>query len=135
MLPCKVAGRVWHTRTKFAVREGGRRAVTHYRVAERYPRIAPEDPTAPTAVALLHLELETGRTHQIRVHCAAIGHPLVGDTTYGLSYLGVHMRRQALHAASLAFVHPFTGKPLSFASAWPADFAALVERLRARGSP
>jgi 23S rRNA pseudouridine1911/1915/1917 synthase len=128
-------GRDPHARTKFAVRDGGRRAVTHYRVAERYPHIAPEDRTAPTAAALLHLGLETGRTHQIRVHCAAIGHPLIGDTTYGRSYLGMRMRRQALHAASLAFMHPFTGMPVSYTSAWPADFAALVERLRAGGSP
>jgi 23S rRNA pseudouridine1911/1915/1917 synthase len=128
-------GRDPHARTKFAVRDGGRRAVTHYRVAERYPRIAPDDRTAPTAAALLNLELETGRTHQIRVHCAAIGHPIVGDATYGPAYAGVQMRRQALHAASLAFQHPFSGEPLSYASPWPADFAALAERLRAGGSP
>ncbi|MBV8595558.1 MAG: RluA family pseudouridine synthase [Candidatus Eremiobacteraeota bacterium] len=128
-------GRDPQARTKFAVREGGRRAVTHYRTAETYRHIAPEDRSAPTTAALLNVELETGRTHQIRVHSAAIGHPLIGDATYGVAYAGVQMRRQALHAASLAFAHPLTHKPLSYESPWPQDFAALVERLRAGGMP
>jgi len=128
-------GRDPRARTKVAVREGGRRAVTHYRVADAYQHIAPEDRMAPTTAALLSVELETGRTHQIRVHCAAIGHPLIGDATYGVPYAGVHMERQALHAASLAFAHPVTQEPLSYASPWPTDFAALVERLRIGGPP
>jgi 23S rRNA pseudouridine1911/1915/1917 synthase len=128
-------GRDAHARTKFAVREDGRRAVTHYRITESFPRIAALDKTAPTSAALLRFELETGRTHQIRVHAAAIGHPIVGDGTYGPDYPGQTMKRQALHAAELTFTHPFTGEKLRFSAPWPEDFAALVTRLRASGSP
>jgi 23S rRNA pseudouridine1911/1915/1917 synthase len=92
---------------------------------------------APAAVfaALLRVELETGRTHQIRVHCAAIGHPIVGDATYGDPARVSRMPRQALHAAELEFRHPDTGKLLHFTSPWPEDFRLLVERLRAGGAP
>jgi 23S rRNA pseudouridine1911/1915/1917 synthase len=128
-------GRDPHARTKFTVREDGRRAVTHYRIAEPFARIAPADASAPTSAALLRIELETGRTHQIRVHCAAISHPIVGDETYGTDYLNQTMRRQALHAAELAFTHPFSEEKLRFSASPPADFAALVKRLRAGGSP
>jgi 23S rRNA pseudouridine1911/1915/1917 synthase len=128
-------GRDPHARTKFAVREDGRRAVTHYEVAEAFPRIAPADASAPTSAALLRLELETGRTHQIRVHCAAIDHPIIGDDAYGPDYLNQSMRRQALHAAELAFVHPFSGEKLRFTARPPSDFVALVKRLRAGGAP
>jgi 23S rRNA pseudouridine1911/1915/1917 synthase len=83
----------------------------------------------------LRLELETGRTHQIRVHGAAIGHPIIGDQTYGPSVPGLRMKRQALHAAELSFEHPVTGKMLRFASPWPDDFRALAERLRAGEGP
>ena len=106
-------------RTMFAVSRSGRRAVTHYRVVEQLG-----------ACALLEIELETGRTHQIRVHCAAIGHPVVGDRVYGAGRPDLGMPRQALHAAKLEFEHPVTGRALSFTSPWPADFAALVARLR-----
>jgi len=78
--------------------------------------------------------LETGRTHQIRVHCAAIGHPIVGDPVYGAGYPAMGLDRQALHAARLRFVHPVSGTPLSFEAPWPDDFAKLVTRLRAAGS-
>jgi len=128
-------GRDPHVRTKFAVRDDGRRAVTHYDVTEPFAGIAVADPAAPTSAALLHLELETGRTHQIRVHCAAIGHPLVGDDVYGAHYRGQQMPRQALHAAELSFDHPFRGDALRFTAPWPADFASLIERLRAGGAP
>ncbi len=128
-------GRDPHNRTKFAVRDDGRRAVTHYRVAETFPTIARLDKAAPASASLVRLELETGRTHQIRVHCAAIGHPIVGDETYGLDLPGQTMRRQALHAAELAFTHPFSGVELRFRAPWPEDFSALVERLRAGGAP
>ena len=110
-------------RTRFAVRPQGRRAVTHYRVRER---LGARDVTT----ALLDLRLETGRTHQIRVHCAAIGHPIVGDPTYGAGRPRLGVSRQMLHAARLAFDHPVTGKSLAFESKWPDDFAGLVERLR-----
>lgn len=128
-------GRDAHARTKFAVREDGRRAVTHYRVVETFSHIAPADKAAPHNAALLRVELETGRTHQIRVHSAAIGHPVIGDDVYGPAYSGQIMKRQALHAAELAFTHPFTGEQLRFSAAWPDDFAALVSRLRAGGAP
>jgi 23S rRNA pseudouridine1911/1915/1917 synthase len=128
-------GRDPHARTKFTVREDGRRAVTHYRVIETFERVAQTSRDAPGSAALLRLELETGRTHQIRVHTSAIGHPIIGDDTYGLALPGIGMRRQALHAAELAFAHPVTGKTLRFKAAWPDDFRALVERLRAGDRP
>lgn len=128
-------GRDPHERTRFAVREDGRRAVTHYHVTETFARIMPPDPSAPASAARLRVELETGRTHQIRVHCAAIGHPIIGDETYGPSHPGLVMKRQALHAAALEFAHPVTGRHLHFSAAWPDDFAALVKRLRAGGTP
>ena len=128
-------GRDPHVRTKFAVREDGRRAVTHYRIAETFLHIAPADKAAPVCAALLRVELETGRTHQIRVHCAAIGHPIVGDDLYGPAYSGQIMKRQALHAAGLALSHPLTGEHLRFCAPWPDDFASLISRLRAGGAP
>ncbi len=128
-------GRDPHSRVRFAVREDGRRAVTHYNVVGAFNHVAGADPAAPASAALLRLELETGRTHQIRVHCAAIGHPLIGDDVYGTAHPGEIMNRQALHAADLSFVHPFTGAQLEFRAPWPDDFARLIERLRAGGSP
>jgi 23S rRNA pseudouridine1911/1915/1917 synthase len=140
-------------RVKFAVRHEGKRAVTHYRTIEtfrlteraisaRAPRArGPRgrihegaDRSSSASAALLRLTLETGRTHQIRVHCAAIGHPIVGDPVYAADYPDLGMRRQALHAARLRFLHPVSGAPLSFEAPWPDDFAALVDRLR-RGTP
>jgi 23S rRNA pseudouridine1911/1915/1917 synthase len=126
-------------RTKIAVvRAGrGRRAVTHYEVLERFG--AAEKPLA----SLLRLVLETGRTHQVRVHLAHIGHPLLGDSAYGAGHKASARRlgpaaqaalaaldRQALHAAELAFVHPVSGKRLQFESALPPDMAELVAALR-----
>lgn len=113
---------------------GGRHAVTRVRVIETFG--------APPAAALVECWLETGRTHQIRVHLAHAGHGLVGDQTYGgrrkLSprALGdgaapaAAFPRQALHAATLGFVHPVTGERLAFESPLPADFAALLAALR-----
>lgn len=94
----------------------GQAAVTHWRVLRRWP-----------GVSLLELQLETGRTHQIRVHMAYLGHPLLGDELYGGSRRLVG--RQALHAAGLAFVHPVTGEFLRFTSPLPEDLADLVARL------
>ena len=118
-------GRDPEDRTRFAVRDEGRRAVTHFRVAELLGK-----PGASTDVTLLQVRLETGRTHQIRVHCAAIGHPIVGDRAYGAGRDDLGMRRQALHAARLRFAHPVSGEELSFTSPWPDDFASVVSRLR-----
>ncbi len=128
-------GRDPHRRTSFAVREGGRRAITHYQVVESFKKIDAPDTWEPTSAALLRFELETGRTHQIRVHADAIGHPIVGDSTYGPSAEGLMMKRQALHAAELIFNHPFTGERLHFSAPWPDDFAALAARLREGGKP
>jgi 23S rRNA pseudouridine1911/1915/1917 synthase len=105
-------------RTRMAVVPGGKPAVTHYRVRERFG-----------AHALVECDLETGRTHQIRVHLASIGHPLEGDPVYGARGAR-RLPRQALHAWKLAFVHPRTGRPVRFTAPPPADFEALVDELR-----
>ena len=106
--------------------KAGKAAVTHWRVVERLAHGA----------ALVRLRLETGRTHQIRVHMADHGWPLVGDATYGRRHDGAladaarALGRQALHAARLGFVHPATGARLVFETPPPADFAALLAALR-----
>lgn len=100
----------------------GRPAVTHYELMERFGN-----------VSLLRIRLETGRTHQIRVHMAHCGHPVVGDAQYGgrsVQSLPMPVGRQMLHAETLAFMHPITGKPLTFTAPWPADLKALVAVLR-----
>ncbi|MFO1209264.1 MAG: RluA family pseudouridine synthase [Amaricoccus sp.] len=105
----------------------GKPAVTRARVLERFP---PDGPRA----SLIECRLETGRTHQIRVHLTFAGHPLVGDTVYGRRPGAgplASFPRQALHAASLGFVHPVTAEPLRFESPLPADMAGLLESLRA----
>ena len=107
---------------KFAVTAGGRAAVTHYEVIEMM-----------RATCLVRVRLETGRTHQIRVHFAALHHPCVGDPLYG-SDPGLAARlgldRQWLHAAELGFVHPGTGGYVRFASEPPADLARALELVR-----
>ena len=122
-------------RTKFTVRDDGKRAVTRYRLAERFDvrpdRTSRMQEEGLRELSLLELRLVTGRTHQIRVHCAAIGHPIVGDTLYGPGRPRLGVDRQMLHAARLSFEHPVTEKRMDFESGWPPDFAALVERLRA----
>ncbi|MDP9406114.1 MAG: pseudouridine synthase, partial [Actinomycetota bacterium] len=101
---------------------GGRRAVTHYDVAEHHGR-----------AAVLRLRLETGRTHQIRVHLAAIGHPVTGDHTYGASPVlaqALGLRRPALHSAALRFAHPLTGVEVAVEEPLPDDLARALSRLR-----
>lgn len=135
-------GRSTMNRLKMAVSRAGssREAVTHYRVLETFKGTSGEP-----AVSLIRLELETGRTHQIRVHLAHIGHPLLGDAVYGAGFKAsanklapqaraalVALGRQALHAAVLGFEHPVTGKPLQFESTLPADLALLVDALRGK---
>jgi 23S rRNA pseudouridine1911/1915/1917 synthase len=142
-------------RDRMAVRSGGREAVTRWQVLERYPGRPgarrpgnagkPEKPEAPVA-SLLACRLETGRTHQIRVHLAAIGHPVMGDPVYGggfrtktvllppdaqaaLEALG----RQALHAHILSVKHPSTGGIVSFRAELPPDLARLRSALAAPG--
>ncbi|MBI3140259.1 MAG: 23S rRNA pseudouridine(1911/1915/1917) synthase RluD [Rhodocyclales bacterium] len=109
-------------RTKMAVVPGGRAARTHYHVLERFAH-----------ATLLECALETGRTHQIRVHMASIGHPLVGDPTYGprrASPALAHFPRQALHAWRLALVHPGEEVHMGWEAPLPEDFAGLLEALR-----
>jgi 23S rRNA pseudouridine1911/1915/1917 synthase len=99
------------------------RAVTHFVVRERLP-----------GYTLLDVRLETGRTHQIRVHFAALGYPVAGDTTYGdRTRRPAGLTRQFLHAAHLEFAHPLSGEPLSFDAPLPADLAVFLTALR--GSP
>jgi len=112
-------GRDPRHRTRMAVVPTGRTAVTHYRVAEAFD-----------AATALDVRLETGRTHQIRVHCAYIGHPVVGDPVYGRRPNPWGLARQALHAHRLAFVHPVSGLPLSFTAPLPADMTAALRLLR-----
>jgi 23S rRNA pseudouridine1911/1915/1917 synthase len=124
-------GRHGTDRKRFAVREGGKPAVTHYRLAERFPNHT-----------LLRVKLETGRTHQIRVHMAHLHYPLVGDPVYGgrlrlppgasehLTATLRDFRRQALHAETLGLEHPETGDYCEWSSPLPGDFATLLEALR-----
>jgi 23S rRNA pseudouridine1911/1915/1917 synthase len=139
-------GRHPHARDKQAIRQDGREAVTHWRVLERY-RGSDGKPVA----SLIECRLETGRTHQIRVHLAHIGHPVMGDPVYGTGFRTKSARlplaaqaalasleRQALHAYLLAVEHPTTGEKLEFQSELPGDFARLRDSLAGaltHGSP
>lgn len=120
-------GRSDADRKKMAVhREGrGKHAVTHYRTIERL-----------AGAALVECRLETGRTHQVRVHMAHLGHPLIGDSVYSRDRKGfksiletLGFKRQALHAKQLGFIHPVTGQKLSFDSALPIDMQELLSEL------
>jgi 23S rRNA pseudouridine1911/1915/1917 synthase len=121
-------GRDPRDRKKFSIRvKAGRRAVTDWRVVERL-----------AGAARVEAELETGRTHQVRVHLAALGCPLLGDQTYGrpprdleLRAIGAALGRQALHARTLGFEHPATGQKVSFSAPPPADFQRALAALRA----
>ena len=129
-------------RDKMAVRAGGRAAVTHWEVLERY--LGADG--APVA-SLLACRLETGRTHQIRVHLAAIGHPLMGDDVYGPGFKSkanqlrpqaraalAALGRQALHAYLLTIEHPSQGNVLEFRSELPDDLLCLRHSLGAQGT-
>jgi len=117
-------GRSTKDRTRMAVIGSGRPARTHYDVEET--RVEP-------VTSLLRCRLETGRTHQIRVHLSAIGHPLVGDRAYGGEREGLPegspLDRPFLHAAHLAFDHPVTGERMAFDAPLPVDLLGLLERL------
>ena len=107
---------------KFAVVDGGKPSVTHYRTLELFP-----------AMTLCEVNLETGRTHQIRVHFSAFKHPLLGDTMYGADpklAKKVGITRQWLHSKELGFTHPITGERIDLVSAYPADLAGVLDRLR-----
>ena len=125
-------GRHRTQRTRMAVRNDGREAITHYRIAKRY-----------RAHTLVRVQLETGRTHQIRVHLAHIGYPIIGDPAYGgrrrlpagcspvLAAALSTFPRQALHAARLALTHPITGRPLEWEVPIPEDMKSLLAALEA----
>lgn len=125
-------GRHPGNRIRMAIRDDGKDAVTHYRVIERFP-----------GYTHILCQLETGRTHQIRVHMAHIGYPLLGDPQYGgrarvppkqasekLRYYLSHFKRQALHARQLTLAHPVTGEPLVFTAPMPEDMQILLRLLQ-----
>jgi 23S rRNA pseudouridine1911/1915/1917 synthase len=133
-------GRDPRSRVKMSVRAGGRRAVTHYKVRKIF-----NGKDGKPVASLLECELETGRTHQIRVHLAKIGHPLLGDETYGKGFQSRTSRlspaarpaldalgRQALHAYLLGFTHPTKDKALRFESKPPKTLANLIAALTKR---
>lgn len=127
-----------HREKMTVVKSGGRSAITHYRVEARYG-----SKSSPGVAALLDCRLETGRTHQIRVHLTSIGHPVIGDRTYGTGFaskaatlpdpargLAATFPRQALHAWLLVFEHPETGTEMRFESPLPADMDLLMRALK-----
>ncbi len=116
-------GRSASSPTRMAVSRRGKEARTHYRVEQRFLRPAP--------ATYMTVTLETGRTHQIRVHLAAIGHPVVGDPTYGRgrALTGATVARPFLHAGRLALDHPRTGQPLTWDAALPDDLRAELDRM------
>jgi 23S rRNA pseudouridine1911/1915/1917 synthase len=113
-------GRSATRRTRMAVREVGKEARTGYEVLTQYDH---------PVCALVECRLETGRTHQIRVHLAAIGHPVVGDATYGGDRNPLRPGRPFLHAHALALAHPVTGEPLEFSDPLPPELAAMLTLL------
>ena len=106
-------------RKQMAIVEGGKPAVTHFRVLERYGKYT-----------LVECRLETGRTHQIRVHMTSIGHPLVGDPKYGNRKNPFQIAGQALHSKSLDLTHPRTGERMHFEAAVPGDMMEIISDLR-----
>ena len=106
-------------RKRMAVVHGGREAITHIRVLERFGQYT-----------LVECQLETGRTHQIRVHTASIGHSIVGDKVYGIAKEKFNLSGQLLHAKTIGFVHPTTGEMMEFTSDLPEDFQSVLEKLK-----
>lgn len=120
-------GRDPHRRTRFAVDPAGRKAVSHYDVEERLGR-----------AARVTVRLETGRTHQVRVHMAGIGHPVCGDRTYGAAVefaAGLGLSRPALHACYLAFDHPLTGERIEIDEPLPDELEGALAVLRGAATP
>ncbi|WP_294375827.1 RluA family pseudouridine synthase [uncultured Clostridium sp.] len=115
----KPLGRNKKDRLKIGIVEDGKRAVTHYEVLERY-----------NGYTLIKCVLETGRTHQIRVHMSSIGFPLVGDPLYGFKRQKFKVEGQVLHAKTLGFIHPRSGKYMEFTSELPQYFEDLLNKLR-----
>lgn len=111
-------GRSDKNRTMMAVKDSGRRAVTHFKVLKRYKEFT-----------FAEFRLETGRTHQIRVHCKYIGHPIVGDPVYGYEKQKFKLNGQLLHAWKLELTHPSTGERMSFEAPLPDYFQAVLQKL------
>ncbi|MGD9792162.1 MAG: RluA family pseudouridine synthase [Acidimicrobiia bacterium] len=109
--------------TRMAVVTAGREARTHYEVVEGFSQ--------PEPISLVRCRLETGRTHQIRVHLAAIGHSVIGDPLYRGIRKSLDVPRPMLHAAELEFIHPATGEPMAFAVPIPDDMAAVIDHITA----
>lgn len=116
----KPLGRNKKDRLKMAIVEDGKRAVTHYKVLEQYNN----------NTSLIKCVLETGRTHQIRVHMASIGHPLIGDPLYGSKKQKFKLQGQVLHAKTLGFIHPTTKEYMEFDSELPKYYLDLLDSLR-----
>ena len=115
----KPVGRSHSDRKKMAVDARGRRAVTHIRVLERFGDFT-----------YVRAALETGRTHQIRVHLTSIGHPVAGDAVYGPKTVRLHKEGQLLHAGQLSFIHPSTGERVTFTAPLPEYFESVLQKLR-----
>lgn len=116
----KPLGRDKKNRLKIAITENGRNAVTHYEVLERYD----------ASYTLIKCKLETGRTHQIRVHMASLGHPLVGDPLYGFKKQRFKLKGQMLHAKKLGFIHPTKNEYIEFITELPEYFQEILQKLR-----
>ena len=114
-------GRSSADRKKMAVVPTGRRAVTHWEVVARYP-----------GVTHLRCRLETGRTHQIRVHMAYLGHPILGDTVYGAKKPVPGLTGQCLHATGLQFLHPSTGEKITLTCPLPEEFTKMLKKLQSQ---
>lgn len=115
---CAPLGRHPKNRLKRTVIEGGKPATTHYQIIKTYNKYS-----------LVELHLETGRTHQIRVHMSHIGHPLLGDSLYGIKNEKIKHNGQLLHAQSLGFIHPKTGEYKEFYSELPSYFQAIIRKI------
>jgi len=109
-------GRSTKDRKKMAVTKNGKQAITHFRVLKRYPKYT-----------LLEIKIDTGRTHQIRVHMAEVGHPVIGDTVYSNGKNSFGVEGQMLHARSLEFAHPITGKTMHLIAELPQYFKEILE--------
>lgn len=114
----KPLGRHPVERIKISIVKNGKRAVTHYKVLQRFH-----------GYTYIECKLETGRTHQIRVHMASIGHPLVGDPVYGYKKQKFSTKGQLLHAKKLGFIHPTTGKYMEFEAPMPEEFACILDKV------
>ena len=118
-------GRSTKDRKKMAVNKKGKEAITHFKVIERFPKYN---------CTLLEIKIETGRTHQIRVHLSEIGYPVIGDEVYSNGKNQWNIKGQCLHAKSLKFKHPITKKEMFIEAELPKYFKDIIEQMRQRGT-